>query len=173
MSQPPTLTIESTKGRRLFAVGVSNRVLIANASRETDSIQFASRPVPEGDEIVITLNGVPHTFTYTPAKPDFDEILLRRPVGIEDLAPVQAPVPVKVERARRERPVTPIEDDRRTSTPVDGTGTEIMLYQAMSPGVRPFDPNSDELIDERPNPSLTTLMLQDGKITPVDAPPPR
>jgi len=72
MSQHPTLKVESTKGRRLFAIGISNRVLIANASRGNDTIQFASRPVAEGDEIIITLNGVPHTFTYTYARPDFD-----------------------------------------------------------------------------------------------------
>jgi hypothetical protein len=172
MSHTPTLTIESTKGRRLFVVGVSNRVLIANASRDSDTIEFASRPVPEGDEIVITLNGVPHAFTYAYAKPDFDEILLRRPVSAKDLAPPEVPVPVKVERSWGERPPEFVGDERHASPHVGGTGGEIMLHQAMSPGVRPFDPNTDEMIDEPPNPSLTTLMLQDGKIGPVDAPPP-
>ena len=173
MSQPPTLKIESTKGRRLFAIGISNRVLIANASRGNDTIQLASRPVPEGDEIIITLNGVPHTFTYTYARPDFDEILLRRPVGIEDFEPA-APVPVKIEKTATDSApanAPPALEDRRASTPVGGTGAEIALYQAVSPGVRPFDSDADTLITDKPDPDLSTLIVEDGKLAPPGAPP--
>lgn len=167
MSQHPTLQIESTKGRRLFAVGIVNRVLIANATRGNDTIQFASRTVPEGDEIIVTLNGVPHTFTYTYARPDFDEILLRRPVGIDDFEPVAVPVPVKVETTGKDIPIATV--DRRASTPVGGSGNDIAVNQAVSPGVRPFDSDSDTLITDKPEPDLNTLVVEDGKLTPPDA----
>jgi hypothetical protein len=170
MSQPPTLKIESTKGRRLFAVGISNRVLIANASRGSDSIQFASRPVQGGDEIIITLNGVPHSFTYTYAKPDFDEILLRRPVGIDDFEPIVAPVPVKMDRVQREKPAYDGQDAR--SAPIGGTGSDILVNQGLSPGVRPFDSSSDKLASENPHNDLSTLIVEGGKISASNAPPP-
>lgn len=170
MSDVPTLKIESTKGRRLFAVGISNRVLIANASRGSDTIQFASRPVPEGDEIIITLNGVAHSFTYTYAKPDFDEILLRRPVGIDDFEPIKVPVPVKVDRVQRQKPGQDGKDAR--SSPIGGTGSDILVNQELSPGVRPFDGSADKLLSENPNADLSTLIVEGGKISTSNAPPP-
>jgi len=79
-------------------------------------------------------------------------------------------VPVRIEKTGRDA-AAPVLEDRRASTPVGGTGTDIDLYQAVSPGVRPFDSDSDTLITDKPEPDLSTLIVEDGKLAPPPPPP--